>query len=141
MMAATRQSVLQGTGLLAVYSLGFGIPFIFVSSALPIKTLIRGIYGAICIVLCCGRIEIDAIEPKHFVAIGPLLLSQSSFYACSDSRLHFGLGGFNSVVLDIYWPSGLHEQYKKIPAKRLITLREGSGIISSQGWPVTESTG
>ena len=34
MMAATRQSVLQGTGLLAVYSLGFGIPFIFVALSL-----------------------------------------------------------------------------------------------------------
>jgi len=34
MMAATRQSVLQGTGLLAVYSVGFGIPFIFVALSL-----------------------------------------------------------------------------------------------------------
>src|SRR5229473_3117170 len=33
-LAATRQSVLQGTGLLAVYSLGFGIPFIFVALSL-----------------------------------------------------------------------------------------------------------
>ena len=28
----------------------------------------------------------------------------------------------------------LHEQYKKIPANQLITLREGSGIISNKGW-------
>jgi len=62
------------------------------------------------------------------------VLSQSSFYSCSDSRLHFGLGGFNAVDLDIYWPNGLHEQYKKIPANQLITLREGSGIVSNKGW-------
>jgi len=62
------------------------------------------------------------------------VLSQSSFYSCSDSRLHFGLGGFNSVDLDIYWPNDLHEQYKKIPANQLITLREGSGIIRNKGW-------
>jgi enediyne biosynthesis protein E4 len=62
------------------------------------------------------------------------VLSQSSFYSCNDSRLHFGLGGFDSVDLDIYWPNGLHEQYKKISANRLITLREGSGIVSNQGW-------
>ena len=62
------------------------------------------------------------------------VLSQSSFYSCNDSRLHFGLGGFNSVDLDIYWPNGLHEQYKKISANQLITLREGSGIVSNKGW-------
>jgi enediyne biosynthesis protein E4 len=62
------------------------------------------------------------------------VLSQSSFYSCNDSRLHFGLGGFSSVDLDIYWPNGLHEQYKKLPANQLITLREGSGIVSNKGW-------
>jgi hypothetical protein len=62
------------------------------------------------------------------------VLSQSSFYSCNDSRLHFGLGGFSSVDFDIYWPNGLHEQYKKIPANQLITLREGSGMVSNQGW-------
>lgn len=34
MMAATRESVMQGTRLLAVYSLGFGVPFIFVALCL-----------------------------------------------------------------------------------------------------------
>jgi hypothetical protein len=62
------------------------------------------------------------------------VLSQSSFYSCNDSRLHFGLGGFNVVDLDIYWPNGLHEQYKKIPVNQLVTLREGSGIVSNKGW-------
>jgi len=62
------------------------------------------------------------------------VLSQSSFYSCSDSRLHFGLGGIDLVDLDIYWPNGLHEQYKKIPANQLITLREGSGIVKNRGW-------
>jgi enediyne biosynthesis protein E4 len=62
------------------------------------------------------------------------VLSQSSFYSCNDSRLHFGLGGFGSADLDIYWPNGLHEQYKSVPANQLITLREGSGIVSNKGW-------
>jgi len=62
------------------------------------------------------------------------VLSQSSFYSCNDSRLHFGLGGFNSVDFDIYWPNGLHEQHKKVPANQLITLREGSGMVSNKGW-------
>jgi cytochrome c-type biogenesis protein len=34
MMAATRESVWQGTGLLAVYSLGFGVPFVFLGLTL-----------------------------------------------------------------------------------------------------------
>jgi enediyne biosynthesis protein E4 len=62
------------------------------------------------------------------------VLSQSSFYSCNDSRLHFGLGGFDVVDLDIYWPNGLHEQHKKLHANRLVTLREGLGIVSNKGW-------
>ena len=62
------------------------------------------------------------------------VLSQSSFYSCSDSRLHFGLGGFASVDLDIYWPNGLHEKYKGLQANQLITLREGSGMAKNKGW-------
>ncbi len=34
MMAATRESVWQGTGLLAVYSVGFGVPFVLVALSL-----------------------------------------------------------------------------------------------------------
>ena len=62
------------------------------------------------------------------------VLSQSSYYSCNDSRLHFGLGGFASVDLDIYWPNGLHEKYNRLAANQLITLREGSGIVKNKGW-------
>jgi enediyne biosynthesis protein E4 len=64
------------------------------------------------------------------------VLSQSSFYSCNDSRLHFGLGGFNVVDLDIYWPNGLHEQIKSLAANQLVTVREGAGIVS-KGWTRT----
>lgn len=62
------------------------------------------------------------------------VLSQSSFYSCSDSRLHFGLGESSAIDLDVYWPNGLHEQYKRLAANRLVTLREGVGIVSNRGW-------
>jgi enediyne biosynthesis protein E4 len=62
------------------------------------------------------------------------VLSQSSFYSCSDSRLHFGLGTNKSVDLDVYWPNGLHEHFKDLEANRLITLREGAGIVANKGW-------
>jgi enediyne biosynthesis protein E4 len=64
------------------------------------------------------------------------VLSQSSFYSCNDPRLHFGLGGFNTVDLDIYWPNGLHEQFKNVAANQLLTVREGVGIVH-KGWTRT----
>ena len=63
------------------------------------------------------------------------VLSQSSFYSCNDSRLHFGLGAHRVVDIDIHWPNGLHEQFKNIPANQLISFREGLGIVPSKGWP------
>jgi enediyne biosynthesis protein E4 len=58
------------------------------------------------------------------------VLSQSSFYSCNDSRLHFGLGSFKSVDLDIYWPNGLHERHTGVSANQLLIIREGAGIVS-----------
>src|SRR5258708_20248056 len=65
------------------------------------------------------------------------LLSQSSYYSCNDCRLHYGLGGSTLADLDVYWPNGLHEQYKNIPANQLLTLREDSGILKSKSWSRT----
>ncbi len=62
------------------------------------------------------------------------VLSQSSFYSCNDFRLHFGLGGLTSADLDVYWPNGLHENFKHLPANQLITLREGAGRVPNRGW-------
>ena len=62
------------------------------------------------------------------------VVSQSSYYSCNDSRLHFGLGTVTSVDIDVYWPNGLHETYKGIAADQLVTLREGVGRIANKGW-------
>jgi hypothetical protein len=61
-------------------------------------------------------------------------LGQSSFYSSNDSRLHFGLGHFKTVDLDIYWPNGLHERYPGMEANQLLTIREGAGIVNRQRW-------
>jgi len=61
-------------------------------------------------------------------------VSQSSYYSSNDPRLHFGLGEFKSVDIDIYWPNGLHEQHKAVAANQLVTIREGSGVVNNQGW-------
>ena len=62
------------------------------------------------------------------------LLSQSSFFSCNDPRLHFGLGPSVSADLEIFWPSGLHETHKGIHANRLVTIREGVGVVPNRGW-------
>ena len=62
------------------------------------------------------------------------VVSQSSYYSCNDPRLHFGLGGVADANVDVFWPNGLHEQYKKIPANQLITIREGVGMVPNKGW-------
>jgi enediyne biosynthesis protein E4 len=60
--------------------------------------------------------------------------SQSSFYSCNDSRLHFGVGSATAADLEIRWPSGKKESYAAIACNQLVTIREGTGIVPSKGW-------
>ena len=62
------------------------------------------------------------------------VMSQSSFFSCNDPRLHFGLGSSSTVDIEVYWPSGLHETFKQLPANQLVTLKEGVGLLASRGW-------
>jgi enediyne biosynthesis protein E4 len=82
----------------------------------------RSAIGARVLVRYGGKVQAQAV------------LSQSSFYSCNDSRLHFGLGGSRAVDIEVYWPSGLHEHHKNVAANCLITLREGVGISPNKGW-------
>lgn len=61
-------------------------------------------------------------------------VSQSSYYSCNDSRLHFGLGDATVADVEVFWPNGLRENYRKISANRLVTLREGLGVVRNKGW-------
>lgn len=62
------------------------------------------------------------------------LVSQSSYYSCSDQRLHFGIGDVKEVDVDVFWPNGLHEGFRKLAANQLVTIRETVGIVPSKGW-------
>ncbi|MGH9624370.1 MAG: CRTAC1 family protein [Bryobacteraceae bacterium] len=62
------------------------------------------------------------------------VLAQQSFYSANDQRLHFGLGTAKQADIDIRWPSGAVEHITKIPANRLITVREGQGIVKSEAF-------
>jgi hypothetical protein len=70
------------------------------------------------------------------------VLSQSSYYSTNDSRLHFGLGADKTADIIIRWPSGGHEELKAVVADQLIVVKEGSGIVTGQGWSkAAKSTG
>ena len=60
------------------------------------------------------------------------VLAQSSFLSVNDPRLHFGLGEATSARIEVHWPSGARETVGPVEANRLITIREGSGIVKNE---------
>ena len=62
------------------------------------------------------------------------VLSQSSFYSVNDLRLHFGLGAAEKADLDVRWPNGATERLTAVSADRLVTIREGAGIIKTEAF-------
>ena len=60
--------------------------------------------------------------------------AQSSYLSVNDRRLHFGLGTFSSADLEVFWPAGAREVVKNAPADRLVTIREGDGIIRTESF-------
>src|SRR4051812_14454676 len=57
-------------------------------------------------------------------------LSQSSYYSHDDLRLHFGLGGSaRADVIEVRWPSGESETLHDVAGGRVVTIREGAGIV------------
>src|SRR6202453_4295275 len=57
------------------------------------------------------------------------VLSQSSYYSCNDSRLHFGLGQATTADLVIRWPGGATEKFMRVKCDQLITIQEAHGIV------------
>jgi enediyne biosynthesis protein E4 len=57
------------------------------------------------------------------------VLAQSSFYSVDDKRLHFGLGDVDRADLTVRWTNGLIEKFAGVAADRLVTIREGEGIV------------
>jgi isoleucyl-tRNA synthetase len=38
------------------------------------------------------------------------------------------------VTLEIRWPFGKSETYKDLRVNRMVTIKEGTGIVHSAGW-------
>ena len=79
----------------------------------------RSAIGARVLVRYGGKVQAQAV------------LSQSSYYSCNDPRLHFGLGPFEKVDIEIFWPNGLHERHNQIASNQLVTLKEGAAQVTS----------
>jgi hypothetical protein len=82
----------------------------------------RSAIGARLLVRYAGKTQAQAV------------LSQSSYYSCNDSRLHFGLGQATVADLVIHWPSGITEKHPNVKCDPLLTIREGHGLVPNLGW-------
>ncbi len=60
------------------------------------------------------------------------VLSQTSFYSVNDFRLHFGLGPELTADLEIRWPNGGFERLPAVACDRLVTIKEGAGIVKAE---------
>jgi hypothetical protein len=59
--------------------------------------------------------------------------SGTSVMSQSDLRLHFGLGKVETVdLIEVRWPTTQKlEIFKQVKANRILTIREGDGIVST----------
>jgi hypothetical protein len=67
------------------------------------------------------------------------VLAQSSFYAANDRRLHFGLGDTETAEIEVRWPNGELERVGEERAGRLITIREGEGVVDRRAFVSSSS--
>jgi hypothetical protein len=57
-------------------------------------------------------------------------LGGTSYLSASDPRIAFGLGRRKTIEsLEITWPSGIVDRLANVPINRIITVKEGVGII------------
>jgi hypothetical protein len=81
----------------------------------------------------------SAIGARVVVKVGDAtqtqeVMSQSSFLSSNDPRLHFGLGPAAKAEIRIRWPNGDWQELGEFPANRLLTVKEGTGVIADAAW-------
>ena len=80
----------------------------------------------------------DGIGARVTVVAGNLtqydeVRSGGSYLSSSDLRLHFGLGAAKNIDrLEVRWPSGQVDTVANAPADRILTLKEGQGLVESR---------
>ena len=64
--------------------------------------------------------------------------SGGSYLSSSDLRVHIGLGPATKVDrLEVRWPSGQTDVVRDSPADRILTVREGQGLVESRPYQRT----
>lgn len=74
-----------------------------------------------------GKVTVTAGGRKQAQEV----MAQASFYSCNDQRLHFGLGTATTADVEVLWPRGLRDRFPKVPADRLLVIREGKGVVDT----------
>jgi len=82
----------------------------------------RSAIGARVLVRYGGKIQAQAV------------LSQTSYMSSNDPRLHFGLGAETTADIEVLWPLGTVERFPAQAADRLLTIREGQGIVQGRSF-------
>jgi hypothetical protein len=80
----------------------------------------------------------DGIGARVKVVAGDLaqvdeVRSGGSYISQSDMRLHFGLGARSRVdLIEVRWPSGAVDRITSAGAGRILTIREGQGLVEQK---------
>ena len=80
----------------------------------------------------------DGIGARVTVVAGNLtqydeVRSGGSYLSSSDLRLHFGLGAAKNIDrLEVRWPSGQVDTVRNAPGDRILTLKEGQGLVENR---------
>jgi enediyne biosynthesis protein E4 len=78
----------------------------------------------------------DAIGARITLETGNLkqideVRSGGSFMSQSDFRIHFGIGSATQASASIRWQDGKTERVPSLKAGRIVTIKEGRGVISA----------
>ncbi len=82
----------------------------------------------------------DGIGAVVFVKAGQLaqksmMRSGSSYLSSSELVLTFGIGQATKAdAIEVYWPSGAVDKLSAIDADRVLTIKEGSGIVEQKAF-------
>jgi hypothetical protein len=59
-----------------------------------------------------------------------------SYNSTNDTRLHFGLGSEATISkIEVFWPSGLRQEFSEIPADAIYEIKEGDPIRKTTPLP------
>jgi len=75
-----------------------------------------------------GRTQIDEV------------LSGGSYLSQNEQTMHFGLGSATMVDrIEVRWPTGKKQEWKRVPADQTVTLTEGQAEIAAKPFPLGTS--